>query len=74
MASSHAYKPNRLDILGWVRGSAHGERLSTDLSIIRNAVKLRAGGRKVAITQIEGELADVDLSPRLLHRERGQVD
>ncbi|MGZ3584846.1 MAG: hypothetical protein ACXVCT_19060 [Ktedonobacterales bacterium] len=40
--------------------------MPTSLIVICDAVMLRIG-REVAITEIEGELADVDLSPRLRH-------
>ena len=68
MASMYIDESNRLAIVGpvpWLR--PHGVRASTDLIVIGRAIVLRIG-RKVSISQIQGELADQDLPPCLLHR------
>ncbi|MBA2393120.1 MAG: hypothetical protein H0V70_10290 [Ktedonobacteraceae bacterium] len=73
VARLHIDEPDRLAILGpGARLRPHGVRAPTDLIVIRHAMMLPIG-RKVPIPQIEGELADLDLPPCLLHRDRGQV-
>ncbi len=73
VAAMQIDQPDRLALLGpTVSLRLRGVRGPTELIVIRHPVVLRVG-LKVPIPQVQGELADLNLPPCLLHREGGQV-